>query len=186
LFGTPGWRWSYAAHRLEARARVDLRLRQHRGLGSEPLDDGAHERPDAGRSDQHRVFALAGGLLEAFTHQGDEFGEARGLHGELPVVAGPQATRVQIMLYSLILAPLGVVPYFIGLGGIAYAAVSAVMGAMFLYYAWNVWRTTEGPAADSACRKLFGFSILWLFALFAFILAEKLLGLSAFTAVIHG
>ena len=90
----------------------------------------------------------------------------------LPVVAGPHATRVQIMIYSIILAPLAVVPYFIGLGGITYAIVSTVLSATFLYLAWNVWRFTEGPVADTACRKLFGFSILYLYLLFAVLLGE--------------
>jgi heme o synthase len=92
----------------------------------------------------------------------------------LPVVAGAHATRVQIMLYSIVLAPLSVVPYFIGLGGITYAVVSSVLSATFLYLAWNVWRFTEGPEADTACRKLFGFSILYLYLLFAVLLGEHL------------
>ena len=90
----------------------------------------------------------------------------------LPVVAGPHATRVQIMLYSIVLAPLAVVPYFIGLGGITYAVTSSVMGVVFLYLAWNVWRFTEGPAADTACRRLFGYSIVYLYLLFAVLLGE--------------
>ncbi len=90
----------------------------------------------------------------------------------LPVVAGPAATRFQILMYSLLLAPLGVAPYFIGLGGIVYAAFATVLGAAFLYFAINVYRITEGPAADSACKKLFGFSILYLYVLFAVLLGE--------------
>ncbi len=91
----------------------------------------------------------------------------------LPVVAGPHATRVQIMIYSILLAPLAVVPYFIGLGGPVYAVVSTVLSATFLYLAWNVWRFTEGPVADTACRRLFGFSILYLYLLFAVMLGEQ-------------
>jgi len=92
----------------------------------------------------------------------------------LPVVAGARATRVQIMIYSVILAPLAVVPSFIGLGGIVYGITATVLGIMFLYLAWNVWRFTEGPEADKACRKLFGFSILYLYLLFAVLLGEQL------------
>jgi heme o synthase len=90
----------------------------------------------------------------------------------LPVVAGPAATRFQILMYSLLLAPLGVAPYFIGLGGSVYAAVATVLGAAFLYFAVNVYRITGGPEADKACKKLFGFSILYLYLLFAVLLAE--------------
>jgi protoheme IX farnesyltransferase len=90
----------------------------------------------------------------------------------LPVVAGPQETRRQIWLYSIILVPLAVVPAFIGLAGIAYAITSVSLGAVFLWLAWRVRRITQGREADTAARKLFGFSILYLFALFGVLLAE--------------
>lgn len=92
----------------------------------------------------------------------------------LPVVAGPQETRRQILLYSVVLTPLAVAPYFIGLGGVAYLATSIVLGVIFLALAINVWRTTEGREADDAARKLFGFSIFYLFLLFAVLLGENL------------
>jgi heme o synthase len=94
----------------------------------------------------------------------------------LPVVAGPAATRFQILMYSLVLAPLGVAPYFIGLGGPVYAVFATVLGAAFLYFAVNVYRITEGPAADKACKSLFGFSIVYLYLLFAILLGEHAVG----------
>ncbi len=90
----------------------------------------------------------------------------------LPVVAGAEETRRQIWLYSLVLVPLAVVPAVIGLGGIAYAVASVGLGAMFLYLAWRVRKITQGREADAAARRLFGFSILYLFLLFAVLLAE--------------
>jgi protoheme IX farnesyltransferase len=92
----------------------------------------------------------------------------------LPVVAGPDETRRQILLYSLLLVPLAVTPYFIGLGGIVYAATSVVLGAIFLHLAVKVWRIREGREADHAAKQLFGFSIFYLFLLFAVILGEHL------------
>jgi protoheme IX farnesyltransferase len=90
----------------------------------------------------------------------------------LPVVSGMAETRRQIWLYSLALVTLAIVPAFIGLGGIAYAVVAAVSGGYFLYLAWRVRQVTEGREADQAARKLFGFSILYLFLLFAAMLVE--------------
>jgi protoheme IX farnesyltransferase len=90
----------------------------------------------------------------------------------LPVVAGAAETRRQIWLYSLVLVPLAVLPVAIGLGGIAYAIASVALGAMFLYLAWRVRTITQGREADTAARRLFGFSILYLFLLFAVLLAE--------------
>ncbi len=90
----------------------------------------------------------------------------------LPVVAGAEETRRQIWLYSLILVPLAITPVLIGLAGIVYGVISAVLGAVFLYLAWKVRRITEGREADQAARQLFVFSILYLFLLFAVLLVE--------------
>jgi protoheme IX farnesyltransferase len=90
----------------------------------------------------------------------------------LPCVSGLQETRRQILVYSVLLAPLAVVPYFIGLGGIAYLVSSVVLGATFLGLAVRVYFTTEGREADTAARQLFWFSILYLYALFAVLLVE--------------
>ncbi|MCU0954884.1 MAG: heme o synthase [Hyphomicrobium sp.] len=90
----------------------------------------------------------------------------------LPVVAGPHETRKQIILYSLILVPLAVLPSVLGFAGIAYGVASVVLGAIFLWLAFDVWRITEGREADKACKRLFWFSILYLYALFAILVVE--------------
>ncbi|GAB4225851.1 MAG: heme o synthase [Methyloligellaceae bacterium] len=95
----------------------------------------------------------------------------------LPVVAGPDETRRQIFFYSLALVPLAMMPAAIGLGGSVYAVTSGLLGGLFLYFAWQVWRVREGRAADAAARRLFAFSILYLFALFAALLVEHAAGL---------
>ena len=92
----------------------------------------------------------------------------------LPVVAGPAETRRQIVLYSLVFVPVAIVPYFIGLGGLAYLAVSSIMGAIFLKLAFDVKRITEGREGDATAKKLFLFSILYLFALFGTLLIERI------------
>src|ERR1043166_2960634 len=93
----------------------------------------------------------------------------------LPVVAGYDATRKQILVYTLILAPAGVTPTLFGFAGLIYGAVAAICGAAMLYLAWRVYRDREGDAAASAARKLFAFSLLHLFVLFAALLADNLL-----------
>jgi protoheme IX farnesyltransferase len=92
----------------------------------------------------------------------------------LPVVAGPEETRRQIWLYSLVLVMLALVPTFIGMAGIAYLIAAVGLGAAFLYLAWRVRKVTEGREADAAARNLFGFSILYLFLLFGVMLVEHL------------
>ncbi|KUO66556.1 MAG: protoheme IX farnesyltransferase [Alphaproteobacteria bacterium BRH_c36] len=92
----------------------------------------------------------------------------------LPVVAGPDETRRQIVIYSLLLVPVAISPYFIGLGGLAYLVTSSVLGAIFLWLAVRVYRTREGREADRVAKQLFAFSIFYLFALFAVLLGENL------------
>jgi heme o synthase len=92
----------------------------------------------------------------------------------MPNVAGPASTKKQILLYSIALAPLGVAPYFIGLGGLTYLATSLVCGGVFVWYAWKLFQIhDDGRESDAAARRLFGFSILYLFALFLVLLAEQ-------------
>ncbi len=94
----------------------------------------------------------------------------------LPVVAGPDETRRQILLYSLLLVPITLLPVALGLGGIIYGAIATVMGAAFLWLAFEVFANREGKAADRSARKLFAYSILYLFALFLTLLIEHGLG----------
>jgi protoheme IX farnesyltransferase len=96
----------------------------------------------------------------------------------MPNVAGPDATRRQILLYTLALAPLGVAPVALGFGGLAYLIVSALGGLAMLALAAQVFRRRDGEPAMRAAQQLFGFSILYLFLLFAALLAEHGLGLS--------
>jgi len=95
----------------------------------------------------------------------------------LPVVAGASATRLQILIYSLILAPLAMVPAVIGLGGTLYAAAASVLGALFVVMAVDCYRKREGEGADLAAKNLFAYSVLYLFLLFAALLVEQGFGI---------
>jgi protoheme IX farnesyltransferase len=95
----------------------------------------------------------------------------------LPVVSGPDATRLQILIYSLILAPLGMVPAIIGLGGTLYAAAASVLGSLFVVLAIACYREREGEEADRAAKNLFAYSVLYLFLLFTVILVEQGFGI---------
>lgn len=104
----------------------------------------------------------------------------------LPVVAGPTETRRQILLYSIVLAPLGVAPALIGLGGWFYLALSVAGGFEFVRRAVEVRRVTEGAEARKAAMGLFWFSILYLFALFVALIVEKAVGLAPLTGMLTG
>ena len=95
----------------------------------------------------------------------------------LPVVAGRAVTKRQIMAYSLLLAPLGVLPAVLGTAGVVYGAVAAVMGLSFVLLAAAVLRAADERAQDRAARQLFGFSILYLFVLFTLLILDRAPGL---------
>ncbi|MEP9370254.1 heme o synthase [Xanthobacter sp. VNH20] len=94
----------------------------------------------------------------------------------LPVTAGPDETRRQILLYTLFLVPLALVPVGLGYAGYGYGAVAAILGAGMIWLAVKVYRVREGAPAVKASKQLFGFSILYLFLLFASLLVEALVG----------
>jgi protoheme IX farnesyltransferase len=95
----------------------------------------------------------------------------------MPNVAGPDSTRRQILAYTLLLVPCGLLPVALGFGGLAYAIVSLVSGVGMVALAVQVLLRREGEAAERAAKSLFAFSILYLFLLFAALLAEHGLGL---------
>ena len=92
---------------------------------------------------------------------------------DLPTVE----TRRQILIYSSILVPLGMVPSVMGFGGSLYTLVAAIFGAFFLVFAYECYRQREGAEADRAAKNLFAFSILYLLVLFAVLLVEHGFGL---------
>ncbi len=89
----------------------------------------------------------------------------------LPVVAGDPSTRRHIMLYTLLLVPLGLAPWLAGFAGALYGSVAVATGAIMLLLAWQVLH--ERRPADRASRNLFAFSILYLFLLYATLLVER-------------
>jgi protoheme IX farnesyltransferase len=91
----------------------------------------------------------------------------------LPVVAGEAETRRQILLYSLVLAPLGVAPWFLGYTGPLYGVIAVAAGAVIVALALRVRGERNGHAAS---KQMFAFSILYLFLLFAMLLVDRVAG----------
>src|SRR5581483_3853051 len=95
----------------------------------------------------------------------------------LPVVQGKARTRRDILLYTLALVPLGFAPALLGIAGPLYAAAALSFGGWMLLDAVAVLKERD-ETREPAARKLFGISILYLFALFAALIAERLLGIA--------
>jgi protoheme IX farnesyltransferase len=84
----------------------------------------------------------------------------------LPNVAGEKNTKLQILLYSVVLLAASLVPPFVGLGGKIYFVVAAATGLSFLWLAWQLFRTVETVAMKRAGRRLFTYSLSYLFVIF--------------------
>jgi protoheme IX farnesyltransferase len=94
----------------------------------------------------------------------------------LPVVAGGEETRRQILLYSILLVPIGAAPWLLGYAGLVYGVTAILAGAAMVALAWRVRVEREGAGAARAARQMFGFSIVYLFLLFAVLLIDGGLG----------
>jgi protoheme IX farnesyltransferase len=96
----------------------------------------------------------------------------------LPVTAGKAETRRQIVIYTVLVVASGFAPVLLGFAGALYLAISGIVGALFLMQSIRVARESN-PVREPQARKLFGISILYLFALFAALLVEQAVGIGA-------
>ena len=93
---------------------------------------------------------------------------ARALIPMLPVTHGVVYTRWQIMLYTVLLVVVTVLPWAVGMSGVFYLGGALVLGAVFLWYAWKLL----DPPDEFFAMRVFNYSIVYLMALFAFLLAD--------------
>ena len=93
---------------------------------------------------------------------------ARALIPMLPVTHGVVYTRWQIMLYTVLLVVVTVLPWAVGMSGVFYLGGALVLGAVFLWYAWKLL----DPPDEFFAMRVFNYSIVYLMALFAFLLVD--------------
>ena len=95
----------------------------------------------------------------------------------MPVVAGHRSTRRQILIYAVLLLPIALAPFLLGLTGWLYGLSALLLGGAFLLLSLRVatFRNADNDADMQAERRLFKFSILYLFALFAAVVADRLI-----------
>ncbi len=89
----------------------------------------------------------------------------------LPVTHGVDYTRLQILLYTALMLVCSVLPYVFYMSGLLYLAAALVLGGVFLAYAWRMQR----DHSDRLAMKTFGYSIIYLFGIFGFLMADHYL-----------
>lgn len=87
----------------------------------------------------------------------------------LPVVSGVRTTKLQMIAYTVVLLPIGLAPWWLGMTGITYAVAAFVLGSIFLAASIAVWF----DSTDRAAKRMFGYSIFYLFALFGALVADS-------------
>lgn len=90
----------------------------------------------------------------------------------LPNVAGEKATKVQILVYSVLLVASTLVPSWIGFMGPIYTVAAVATGTGFLWFAWALFRTTETVAMKKAGRTLFTYSLSYLAVIFLALITD--------------
>jgi len=91
----------------------------------------------------------------------------------LPVVAGARATKIQMLIYTVILFPIALAPWALGIAGNLYGAAAVILGGLFILAAVSVFF----DKTDRSAKRMFAFSILYLFLLFALIIVDRAPGL---------
>ena len=92
----------------------------------------------------------------------------------LPNVSGERTTKHQIVAYAVLTAICAVLPTFLGFASVGYGVVAAALGAVFIYCSIAVWRMPDGDLKMIPAKKLFGFSIFYLFAVFSALMLDRL------------
>jgi heme o synthase len=87
----------------------------------------------------------------------------------LPVVAGPRETKRQMLFYTLVLWPVSLTPWATGLAGGLYGAGALLSSMVFTGFAILVWRDDS----DRSARRMFTFSLLYLFLTFSLLLVDR-------------
>ncbi len=95
----------------------------------------------------------------------------------LPVVAGEAVTKRQMMLYTALLLPVALAPWALGVAGVVYGVCALVLGLAFVGLCLRVLREDGAATGHKAAKQMFGFSILYLFLLFALLMVDRAPGL---------
>jgi protoheme IX farnesyltransferase len=93
----------------------------------------------------------------------------------LPVVAGQDATKRQMLVYTLLLLPVALAPAILGVAGMAYVVVALALNVAFIGHALNVLR--EKTKDHRAAKAMFAFSLVYLFGHFAALVLDRAPGL---------
>ena len=92
----------------------------------------------------------------------------------LPIISGIKTTKINILVYALIMLPVTAAPYFYNFGSLFYLTTSLLMTIYYVYLCYKLFRTKNAKQSNILARKIFVYSIFYLFLLFVLILLDNL------------
>ena len=93
----------------------------------------------------------------------------------LPITSGIRTTKFNIFIYALILFPTVLSPYFLNFCGLFYLIFATIMSSYYIFISYRLLTETDSVVEKKLASKLFGYSILYLFMIFVFILIDKII-----------
>ena len=93
----------------------------------------------------------------------------------LPITSGIQATKLNIFIYSIILFPIVIAPYFFNFSGLFYLLFSSTLSAYYIFISYKLFKEKNSIIEKKLGIKLFGYSIIYLFMIFTSILIDKVI-----------
>jgi protoheme IX farnesyltransferase len=96
----------------------------------------------------------------------------------LPVIAGVKTTKINILVYSLAMLPIVIAPYFFNFAGIFYLISTVLMTLYYNYLCLELFKSSVTKISNKIARKVFVYSIFYLFLIFLILLIDKIVGLS--------
>jgi len=93
----------------------------------------------------------------------------------LPIISGVHATKLNIFIYSLILFPVAISPFFFNFSGLVYFVFAAILSGYYAFISYKLLNEKNSIKEKKLARQMFGYSILYLFVIFSFILIDKII-----------
>ena len=93
----------------------------------------------------------------------------------LPITSGIKTTKFNILVYALILFPIATSPYFFNFSGSLYLVIAVVLSSYYIFVSYKLLKQQNSRIEKKLATRLFGYSILYLFLIFTFVLVDKVI-----------
>ena len=93
----------------------------------------------------------------------------------LPIISGIKTTKINILVYSIILLPFAISPYLLGYNGLFYLTITLTISLYYVYLCFKLLREKNKNLEEKLAKKIFGYSILYLFLVFSTVLIDRII-----------